>query len=89
MNHITPYITNCTKLKVDKDKYKLTTQQVRKKYLDKIRQKIQKKNVSNNKTALDNDSEIDQGYTEEEAEKLCNFLVDIDLEWLWKSIQGV
>ena len=26
------YITNCTKFKVDKDKYKLKTQQVRKKY---------------------------------------------------------
>ena len=39
------YITNCTKFKVDKDKYKLTAQQVRKKYLERIRQKIQKRNV--------------------------------------------
>ena len=53
------YITNCTKYKVDKDKYKLTTQQVRKKYLDIMKQKIQK-NVSINKTALDNNPKIDQ-----------------------------
>ena len=74
------YITNCTKFKADKDKYKLTTQQVRKKYLERIKQRIQKKNVSINKTALDNDPEVDQGYNKEEAEKVCNFLVDADLE---------
>ena len=54
--------------------------QVRKKYLDKIRQRTQKKNVSINDTALDNDPKIDQGYTEEKAEQLCNFLVDTELE---------
>ena len=73
------YITNCMKFKADKDKYKLTTQQVRKKYLEKMRWRI-KKNVSINKTALENDPDIDQGYTEEEAEQLCNFLVDTDYE---------
>ena len=36
--------------------------------------------MSINETALDNDAEIDQGYTEEEAEQLCKFLVDTDLE---------
>ena len=74
----THYINNCTKVKAGK--YKLTTQQVRKKYLVKFRQRIQKKKVSINETALDNDPEIDQGYTKEEVEYLCNFLVDTDLE---------
>ena len=74
------YITNYMKFKADKDKHKLTTQQVRKKYLERIRQRIQKRNVSINKTALDNDSEIDQGYTKEETEQLCNFLVHTDSE---------
>ena len=83
------YITNCTKFKADKDKYKLKTHQVRKKYLERIRQRIQKKNVSSNKTALDNDPKIDQGYTKEEAEQLCDFLVDTDSEWLWQSVQEV
>ena len=36
------YITNHTKFIADKDKYKLTTQQVRKKYLERIRQRIQR-----------------------------------------------
>ena len=83
------YITNCTKFKADKDKYKLTTQQIRKKYLDRISQRIQKKKVSFNETTLDNNPEIGQGYTEEEAEQLCNFLLDTDVEWLWQSIQEV
>ena len=43
------------KFKSDKDKYKVTTQEVRKKYLDRIRQRIQKKNVSISEMALDND----------------------------------
>ena len=60
------------------DKYKLTTQQVTKKYLESTRQKIQKKNVNINETALDNKPKIDQGYTRWEVEELCNFLVDTD-----------
>ena len=47
------------KFKADKDKYKLTTQQFRKKYLERIRQKIQKKNVSINETAVDNNPRIE------------------------------
>ena len=70
------YIASCIKFTAGKDKYKLTTQQVRKKYLERIRQKIQKKNVSINETAMDNDPIIDKGYTKEETEQLCNFLVD-------------
>ena len=66
MNHITSMY--CMKFKSNKDKYKLTTQKVGKKYLERIMQQIQKKNVSINDAALDNDPEIDQGYTEEEAE---------------------
>ena len=73
------YITNCMKFKADKDKYQLTTQHIRKKYLDRIRQRIQK-NVNINETALDNDPEIVQGYAKEDAEQLCNFLADTDSE---------
>ena len=72
------YITNCLKFKADKDKCKLTTQQVRKKYLERIRQRIQKKNVSINESVLDNNPKIDQGYTKEEAEQLCNFVGGTD-----------
>ena len=60
--------------------YKLTTEEVRKKYLDRIRQGIEKKNVSIIETTLDNNPDIDQGYTKEEAGQLCNLLVDSDLE---------
>ena len=52
------YITNCMKFTADKDKYRSPTQKVSKKYLERIRQK----NVSINKTALDNDPKIDQRY---------------------------
>ena len=73
-------ITNYMKFKADKDKYKLTPPQVRKKYLDRIRQRMHKKNVCINETALDNNPETDQGYTKEEVEQLCKFQIDIDLE---------
>ena len=67
------------KFKAEKDKYKWATQQIRKKHLERIRQRIKKKNVIINETTLDNDPEVDQGYTKEVAKLLCNFLVDTDL----------
>ena len=72
------YITICMKFKANKDKYKLTAQQVKDKYLEKIRQETQKKNFSINEAALENDHEIEKGYTEEEAGQLHNFLVNTD-----------
>ena len=66
------------KFKANKDKYKLIAQQVKNKHLEKIRQGAQKKNISINEAAFENYSEIEQCYTEEDAEKLCNFLVDTD-----------
>ena len=77
------------KFKPNKDKYKLKTQQVKSKYLQKIRQGAQKKNISINEVALENDHMIEQGYTEEEAEQLCNFLVNTNSDWLWQSIHEV
>ena len=71
------YITNCMKFKTNKDKYKLTAQQVKSKYLEKIRQGAQKKNISISEVALENDHAIEQGYTEEEAEQLCNIFVNM------------
>ena len=58
----------------------MTIQQVKSKYLEKIRQGAQKKKISINEVALENDHMIEQGYTEEEAEQLCNFLADVDLD---------
>ena len=67
-------ITNCMKFKANKNEYKLTTQQVKNKYLERVRQGSQKKNISMNEAALENDHKIEQGYIEEEAGQLCNFL---------------
>ena len=70
------------KFKANNNKYKLTAQQVKNKYLEKIGQGAQKKNISINEAALENDHKIEQGYTEEEAEQLCSFLVDTDSDSL-------
>ena len=56
----------------------MTAQQVKNKYLETIRQVAQKKSISINEAALENDHKIEQGYTDEEAEQLCNFLIDTD-----------
>ena len=69
-------ITNCMKLKGNKDKYKLTAKHVKNKYLEKFRQGTQEKNISIIEVALENDHKIEQDCTEEEAEQLCNFLID-------------
>ena len=74
------------KFKANKDKYKLTAQQVKNKYLEIIRQGAQKKNISINKAAMENNHDLEQGYTEEGAEQLYNFLINTDSDWLWKSI---
>ena len=66
------------KFKANKDKYKLTTKQVKNKYLENIMQGAQKKNISINEATLENDNASKQGYTEEAAEQLCNILVDTD-----------
>ena len=52
-------------------------------------QGAQKNNISINEVALKNDHMIEQCYTEEEAEQLCNLLVDTDSNWLWQSIHKV
>ena len=57
------YITNCVKFKVNKDKCKLTTQQVKSKSPEKIRQGAQEKNIGINEVALKNDQLAEQGYT--------------------------
>ena len=62
------------KFKANKNKYKVTDQQLKNKYLERIRQGAKKKSISINEKALENDHEIEQGYTEEEAEQLCNIL---------------
>ena len=77
------------RFKVNKDKYKLTTQQVKSKYLEKNQAGSPENEHLNKWSSIRKWPCEKQGYTEEEVEQLCNCLVNMDTDWLWQSIHTV